>query len=63
VGLSLYPPIVARQRLSKHVPAATKIAGGVAFYTVRVVLKESRRLIGTRTSCFLLRSEGERLQT
>jgi hypothetical protein len=24
VGLSVYPPIVARQRLAEHVPAATK---------------------------------------
>jgi hypothetical protein len=24
VGLSVYPPIVARQRLGKHIPAATK---------------------------------------
>jgi hypothetical protein len=40
-----YPSIVARQRLGKH--------GGVVFYAVRVVSKESRRLVPTRTSFFL----------
>jgi hypothetical protein len=47
----LYPPIGARQRLSKNVPAATNtcnnigIVGSCFFYAVRVVLKESRRLV------------------
>jgi hypothetical protein len=42
----VYPPIVDRQRLGKHVPAATntrnnrRIVGRVVFYTVRVVSKE-----------------------
>jgi hypothetical protein len=40
------PPIVARQRLSKHVPAATntcinRIVGSVIFYAVRVLWKDS----------------------
>jgi hypothetical protein len=48
VGLSVYP-VVARQWLGKHVPAATKI-GGVVLYAVRVVSKESRRLVLPRTS-------------
>jgi hypothetical protein len=43
----VYPSIVARQRLGRHVPAATNthnnriIARTVVFYTVRVVSKES----------------------
>jgi hypothetical protein len=42
------PPIVARQRLGKHVPAATntqnnrRTVGCVVFYKVRVISKESR---------------------
>jgi hypothetical protein len=51
VGLSLYPLIIARQRLSKHVPVATKNFGGLVFYAVCIVLKESRRLVLTGTSC------------
>jgi hypothetical protein len=41
------PPIVARQRISKHIPATMntrnnrRIIGRVVFYTVRVVSKES----------------------
>jgi hypothetical protein len=47
------PLIVARQRLGKHVPMATNTrnirnVGGVIFYAVRVVSKESRRLIHIR---------------
>jgi hypothetical protein len=46
VCLYVYPPIVTRQRLGKHVPAAMiirknrRIIGRVVFCTVRVVLKE-----------------------
>jgi hypothetical protein len=40
----VYRPVVARQRLGKHVPAAKlRIVGGVVFYAARVVSKESRR--------------------
>jgi hypothetical protein len=53
VGLSVYPPIVARQGLGKHVPAVTKYCGDVIFYAVRVVSKESRRLVLTGTSCLI----------
>jgi hypothetical protein len=41
VGLSVYPSIVARQWLDKHVPRQRRIVGGVVFYTVRAVSKES----------------------
>jgi hypothetical protein len=50
-------PIVARQRLGEHVPAATntqatkKIVGRVVFYTVRVMSEGSRRLALPRSSC------------
>jgi mRNA-degrading endonuclease toxin of MazEF toxin-antitoxin module len=45
--MSVYAPIVTRQRLDKHVPAATKTPnnktiGYVVFYAVRVVSKERR---------------------
>jgi hypothetical protein len=49
-------PIVARQWLGKHIPAATiarnnrRIVERVVFYMVHVVSKESRRLILPRTS-------------
>jgi hypothetical protein len=52
VGLSVYPLAVARQRLGKHVPAQRGIVGGVLFYAVHDVSKESRRLVLPRTSCF-----------
>jgi hypothetical protein len=48
-------PIVARHRVGRHVPASTntrnhrRIGGGV-FYAVRVLSKESRRLVLPRTS-------------
>jgi hypothetical protein len=57
-SLCLYmcPPIVAMQRLSKHVTAATTtrnkviVVGGSFFYEVHVVSKESRRLVLPLTS-------------
>jgi hypothetical protein len=43
--LYVYPPIVARQRLGKHVPAVkntyNRCIGGVVFYTIRAVSKET----------------------
>jgi hypothetical protein len=45
-------PAVARQRLGKHVPTATKNFEGVIFYEVRVVSKEYRRIILPGTSYF-----------
>jgi hypothetical protein len=54
VGLPVNPPIVARQRLATYVPAAKGINGGVVFYAVRVVSKESNRLVLPRTSCNIL---------
>jgi hypothetical protein len=39
------PLIVAWQRIGEHVPAATRIVGGIVFYAVRVVSKESIRLV------------------
>jgi hypothetical protein len=44
---SVYPPIFARQPLGKR---QRSIVGGVVLYSVRVVSKESRRLVLTRTS-------------
>jgi hypothetical protein len=44
VGLAVYPPIVRRIQLSKYVPEATRIVGGVVSSEVRVVSKRSRRL-------------------
>jgi hypothetical protein len=52
MGLSMYPSIVARQWLGKHVPAAKKIVE-VVFYAVRVVSKENRQLVIPKTSCIL----------
>jgi ABC-type uncharacterized transport system permease subunit len=47
VCLHVYPLIVARQRLGKHIPAViVGIVGGV-LYAVRVVSKENRRLVLT----------------
>jgi hypothetical protein len=52
VCLHVYPPIVARQRLGQNFTATTnthaenrRIVGGDVFYEVRVVSKESRRLV------------------
>jgi hypothetical protein len=45
VCLSVYPPVVSRQWLGEHVPAAKKIIGVVVFYTVRVLSKDNRRLV------------------
>jgi hypothetical protein len=53
MGLSVYPPILSRQLIGKHVPAAMKIVGGVIFYAVRVVSKKSRRVVILSTSCIL----------
>jgi hypothetical protein len=53
------PLIFARQRLGKHVPVAIntrknrRIVGRVVFYAVRVVSKESTRLVLPRTSCLV----------
>jgi hypothetical protein len=49
----------ARQRLGKHLSAVTnkhnnrRIVGGVVFYMVRVVSKESMRLVLPRTFCYV----------
>jgi hypothetical protein len=48
---------VTRQRLGKHVPAASKNFEGVVFYAVRVVSNESRRLPIPKTSCLFLGSD------
>jgi hypothetical protein len=51
VCLYTYTPIVARQRLSKYIPAATNARnnrrnfGRVVFYMIRVMSKKSRRLM------------------
>jgi hypothetical protein len=52
------PHIVASQRLGKHVPAATITRNNrriveLVLYAVRVITKESRRLVFPRYSCFI----------
>jgi hypothetical protein len=45
---------VARQGLGDDVPAETNThVGRVVFYAVRVISKESRRLVLRRTSCYI----------
>jgi hypothetical protein len=50
-------PIYARQQLRKNITAdihnSRRIVGRVVLYAVRVVSKESRRLVLPRTSCSL----------
>jgi hypothetical protein len=50
---TVHPHIFARQLLGNHVPAQ-QIVEGVVFCAVRVVSKESRRLVLLRTSCLFL---------
>jgi hypothetical protein len=46
VGLSLCTVSVAKQKLNKHVPAATKkIVISIILYTVCVISKERRHLV------------------
>jgi hypothetical protein len=59
------PPIVARQWLGKQVPMATKkktknrtIVGRVFLYAFRVALRESRRLLLPRTTCYIIDRQG-----
>jgi hypothetical protein len=60
VSVCVSLPIVARQRLGKHVPAAKntcnsrRIVGRFFFCAVHVVSKESRRLVLLRTSCLCI---------
>jgi hypothetical protein len=54
VCLYVYPPVVVRQRFLKNVTEVTntrnnRIVGRVTFYAVRVLSKESRRLVVHRT--------------
>jgi hypothetical protein len=57
--VSVYSPIVARQRLGRNVTAVTKTHATINKYVGRVVLiravsyQKSRRLVLPRTSCFL----------
>jgi hypothetical protein len=48
------PPIVARQRICKHVPVAMNTHGSVVFYVVRVVSRGQRRVVLPVTFLFLL---------
>jgi hypothetical protein len=50
VGLSVYPPIVARQWLGKTFPRQRRNVGDVVF-SAFLVSKESTRLVLPRTSC------------
>jgi hypothetical protein len=59
VSLYMQSPIVSRQRLGKNItaengytPSNRRIVGRVVFYAIRVVWKESRRLVLPWTSCF-----------
>jgi hypothetical protein len=63
VCLYVYPLIVARHLLGKNVTAATntyatiqKLTGCVIFYSVSVLLKESRRPVLSRISCTFLQT-------
>jgi hypothetical protein len=52
------PSIFPRQRLGKHVPAARNThVGGMFYYAVRLVSKESSRLVLLKTSCLFLIQE------
>jgi hypothetical protein len=51
LGLSVYPPIVARHWPGKHVPAAMKNCWRRRFLCGPCHIKESRRLVIPRTSC------------
>jgi hypothetical protein len=59
VCLCLYPLIIARQRIGKHVPAAKNThvtienLSLVSLYVVCILTKESRRLVLPRTYCSL----------
>jgi hypothetical protein len=49
MGVYLYRPVVARQRLSKHVPTATKNCWSRRFYAVHIISNERRRLVLNKT--------------
>jgi hypothetical protein len=49
VDLSVYRPFVARNNFAKMLPRQRRIVGGVVFYVVPVVSKESRLLVLPRT--------------
>jgi hypothetical protein len=51
--LYLYPPILARQQLGKHVPAPMNIRNSRRIVG-RVLWKESRRLVLPRTYCLFI---------
>jgi hypothetical protein len=51
MGIIVYSPTVAKQQLGKHVPVVTRFVGDVVFYAIRVVSKESGRLILPINSC------------
>jgi hypothetical protein len=53
VDRTVYPFIVARQRLLNTLPRQRRIVGGVVFYEIRVISKESRQAI-TSYRIFLL---------
>jgi hypothetical protein len=62
VCLYVYPPIVAREQLGKHAPAATntrnnrRIVEGVVFYAVHVVLKGDLWVYELLEASFSMRS-------
>jgi hypothetical protein len=56
VGLSVYPLLMLGNGSVNTFPRQRRINGGVVFYAVGVVSKESRRLVPIRTSCLLYRS-------
>jgi hypothetical protein len=54
VGQSVYPPMVARQRFCKHIPAVMKNCWKCRFLWGPCHIKESRRLILPRTLYYVL---------
>jgi hypothetical protein len=52
VGLSLYRSALLGSGSVNSYPRQQRIVGGVVFYAVRVVSKESGRLVLTRNSCY-----------
>jgi hypothetical protein len=57
VCLSVYPPLSLVGNGSVKVPLSLR-GNGYAFYAVRVVSNESRRLVLPRTSCFKISKVG-----
>jgi hypothetical protein len=53
-GLSVYPPTLLGNNSVKTFPLKRRMVGGVDVYAVRVVSKESRRLVVPLNSCYTM---------